>query len=85
MRYVQPEETGEVRPQQKRGVQGPAGGGTRGSGAGGQAAGSHRCLHAAEIEQGTYIFTVLPSYSPISLAQFLRVSCRVSFFRPFIR
>lgn len=55
MRYVQPEETGQVRPQQERGVQGPAGGGVRGSGAGSQAAGSHRCLRAAEIEQGTHL------------------------------
>jgi len=51
MRYVQPEETGQVRSQQERGVQGPARGGIRGSGTGSQTAGSHRCLHATEIEQ----------------------------------
>lgn len=63
MRYVQPQETNEVRPQQERGVQGAARRGIRGSDAGSQAAGAHRCLLAAEIEQGTY-YNISSLYFP---------------------
>lgn len=54
MRYVQPEEADQVRSEQERGIQGPAGGGTRGLCAGSQAAGSYRRLLAAEVQQGVY-------------------------------